>query len=452
MVWLFCAVAGHSSAAGLHYVFAHYMVCFATYGETVDAYKREIQEAQAAGIDGFAMNVGAWDSSQGYYQKRVGLLYDAAEQLNTGFKLFFSVDFGDATNVVKMVEAFGNRPASFRYQNRMVLSTYGQNDVPSQGWLGLDWTNAVIGKLKQDGYSIFFIPFFISDPVRELPNYANGASILQKYGGLLDGLFYWGAGGLPPELAASNSNYNRATHDAGKVSMSSIAPTYWGHKQPTLGRRYYEFDGGEGIVSQWLSIITNQPDWVEIVTWNDFNESTYVSPVDDPGQYFAELKTPFRNSHKGYLELSKRYIAWYKTGAPPPISRDELYYFYRPHPKDAVATDTNDVPVTWRTGNVQDTLNATVFLTAPASLEIVSGATSTTNSLPAGMSHVRVPFSVGPQILTLRRNGATVVSVQGPDIPAQIQNYDFFTTTGNIYGPDVRPAAPTDLQIRSPFE
>src|SRR5262245_8291719 len=31
-----------------HYVFAHYMVCFAAYGETVESYEREIKEAQAA--------------------------------------------------------------------------------------------------------------------------------------------------------------------------------------------------------------------------------------------------------------------------------------------------------------------------------------------------------------------------------------------------------------------
>jgi len=55
-----------------------------------------------------------------------------------------------------------------------------------------------------------------------------------------------------------------------------------------------------GLISQWQSIISNQPDWVEIVTWNDFNESSYLSPVDDPGKYFSELQTPRRYSHNGY--------------------------------------------------------------------------------------------------------------------------------------------------------
>jgi hypothetical protein len=42
-----------------HYVFAHYMVCFAAQGERGEDYKREIQQAQAAGIAGFALNCGA---------------------------------------------------------------------------------------------------------------------------------------------------------------------------------------------------------------------------------------------------------------------------------------------------------------------------------------------------------------------------------------------------------
>src|SRR5258708_4480116 len=161
---LFLALLLPARAGSPHLVFAHYMVCFATYGDTVDGYKREIQEAQAAGIDGFALNVGAWDDSQAYYKSRVALIYNAAEQLNSGFKLFFSVDFENATNTVSMVETYANRTNSFRYQGKLVLSSYGHNDVPATGWTGVDWTNAIIGKLVKDGHPVFFIPHFFSSP------------------------------------------------------------------------------------------------------------------------------------------------------------------------------------------------------------------------------------------------------------------------------------------------
>ncbi len=92
---------------------------------------------------------------------------------------------------------------------------------------------------------------------------------------------------------------------------------------------------------QWKAIIENRPDWVEIVTWNDFNES-YICPVDPPGTARAPSYVQSRPSHAGYLELNRYYIEWYKTGGQP-APRDALFYFYRPHPRDAVAGE--DKPV-----------------------------------------------------------------------------------------------------------
>ncbi len=146
--------------------------------------------------------------------------------------------------------------------------------------------------------------------------------------------------------------------------MASCSPTYWGCNQTTAGRSYFDTLGGEGLVNEWNWIIQHQPDWVEIVTWNDFSEGTYTSPISNPGQYEAQIQMPVRYSHAGYLELSKRYISWYKTGVPPAIDQDALYYFYRIHSKNAIAT--NDIPVTYfmvgsAPGIIQDAIYHTLF-------------------------------------------------------------------------------------------
>jgi glucan endo-1,3-alpha-glucosidase len=410
------------------------MVCFATYGENLNGYKREIQEAQAAGIDGFALNVGAWDNVQLYYKRRVALMYTAAEQLGTGFKLFFSVDFAGPTNVVDMVQTYAQRTNTFRYEDKVVLSSYTLN--------GMDWRNSILNPLLSKGIRVFFAPFSLSNPINELPGYSEAAGILNAYTNLLDGLFLFAAAGLPGQLAQCNSNYTFAVHQAGKVFMASVAPHYWGCKQPSIGRRYYEFDGGEGIALQWQSIIANQPEWVEITTWNDFHESTYISPVADPSASLSELRSPRRYCHSGYLELSKRFITWFKTGHEPALDGDALYYFYRTHPKSAVASNSNDIPVAAFGGSPQDAIYAMVYLVTPAQLEIDSGPTSTTNSLPAGMSTVRTPFVPGPQKLTLRRGGKQVLTVQGPDVQNNIVLYDFFPASGFAYS---KPSPPTNF-------
>ncbi len=431
-------------AAAPHYVFAHYMVCFATYGETVEGYKREIQEAQAAGIDGFALNVGAWSGPDTYYKKRVGLIYDAAESLQSGFKLFFSAEITNTTDIVDMVKSYAARTNSFRQGDRVVLSTFGQNS--------LSWSNDVFAPLKAAGVSVFFVPHFWPSPVQELPGYSDAQRILQKYGSLLDGLFLYGAAGLPSQLAQCNSNYTKAVHQAGKIFMASVTPHYWGCAQPSIGRRYFEFGGGEGLVQQWDSIVLNQPDWVEIVTWNDFNESSYICPVDAPEQYSAQLQTPRRYSHKGYLELSKRYVNWYKTGQTLAIDQDALFFSYRTHSKGAVATDTNDIPVSWFAGDVQDAIYTTVLLTAPAQLEISSGAKTTTNSIGSGLNHLRTPFNSGQQKFSLKRDGTEVLSATGPDVLSVIQSRDFFPATGFACGNSNKLKPPGNLQLEpQPF-
>jgi glucan endo-1,3-alpha-glucosidase len=436
------AVPAGSRAATPHYVFAHYMVCYATYGETVSAYEREIQEAQAAGLDGFALNVGGWNNSETYYKRRVALMYDAAEQLGTGFKLFFSVDYNADTNndVVDMVQTYAQRTNTFRLDGKVVLSTYTRN------WV--DWPG-IRSQLAAKGVDTFFIPYLLSIPVHELPTYADAASILStnRWRNYLDGFFLWVAAGMPEQLAQCNADYGRACREAGKVFMASCSPHFWGCAQGTLGRRYYESQGGEEAAVQWASIITNQPDWVELCTWNDFNESTYISPVDDPGKYFANIQRPRRYCHAGYLELYKHYIAWYKTGVEPPIDRDALFYFYRTHPKNAAASDTNDVPVRGLVGDVEDLLYTTVRLIAPAQLEILSGPTSCTNLLGEGTHHVRAPFMPGAQKMVLRRSGKEVLSVQGPDIASAIQVYDFFPASGFAYGSELRATARDNLRF-----
>ena len=436
------AFARPAPAAGPHYVFAHYMVCIADYGPTEAGFAQDIQDAQAAGIDGFAMDVGAWTSpgSPWYYTNNVAMLYQAAAQLGTGFKLFFSIDDNNTNDIVSMISAYAFNTNSFRYQGRLVVSTFCGNGMP--------WTNGVFQPLQSLGVSnIFFIPFFTTE-VGTWATMAMGTSnLLAKYT-FLDGLFDF-ACGLPGDNIGDinyiNASYQQACTNAGKVFMAGASPTYWGAAQTTTGRTYFESQGGEGMISQWNWIVQNQPDWVELVTWNDLNESTYINPMPTPDQnYQAPMLR--RYSHAGYLALAQHYISWYKTGSEPPINQDALYYFYRTSSTNCVASNTNDVPVTAFMGNVQDVIYTTTFLTSPAQLVVASGSTLTTNALPAGINCQRTPFAPGAQIFTLTRNSAPVLSVSGPPVLAQITNYDYFTASGYAYATN-EPVPPSHLHV-----
>jgi len=423
LMLIFLTAARPARASGPHYVFAHYMVCYAVYGATLPGYKQEIQDAQSAGIDGFALDVGEWNGPDTYYKTRVELLYQAAESLQSGFKLFFSVDMGNTNDIVQMIGTYASRTNSFYYHDRLVVSSFLLN--------AMDWTNGVFYPLQTMGISnVFFIPFFNTEAGFTWQTLEPGAAALLSKYTFLDGLFDFAAG-VPGDVTNMDSAFGQASHSAGKLFMAGCSPHYWGCSQPASGRPYFESQGGEGIMTEWNWILQNQPDWVEIITWNDLNEGTYINPLPVPDQYNQSL--PKRYSHAGYLELAKRYISWYKTGQEPPITQDALFYFYRTHSTNAVASNTNEVPVTVFLGGVQDVIYTTVLLTMPANLEIISGTNHTTNSLPAGTSNVRTPFAAGTQQFTLRRAGSNPLTVRGPDVLAHITNYDYFPASGYVY-------------------
>ena len=140
---------------------------------------------------------------------------------------------------------------------------------------------------------------------------------------------------------------------------------------------------------------------------------------------------PPRPPHEGYLELCKYYIQWYKTGVQPKIEEEGLFYVYRTHPKDAVATHGN--PVLHFHGDVSDSLYLTTMLKSPAQLVVSSGGKESQYPMAAGLNNVEVPFNPGAQHFSLSRNGKTFVELEGEPILAEPYEYNFFPTTGFVY-------------------
>src|SRR3569833_3383893 len=121
---LFWLLGSRPAQAQTKYVFAHYMVTNQDYASTytdstavfpalgaakIAGYKMEIQEAQAAGFDGFAMNCGGWLNESGnnhYYIWYSEQIFEACYELNTGFKLFFSCDTCCGNGIIDAVVLF----------------------------------------------------------------------------------------------------------------------------------------------------------------------------------------------------------------------------------------------------------------------------------------------------------------------------------------------------------
>jgi len=193
--------------------------------------------------------------------------------------------------------------------------------------------------------------------------------------------------------------------------------------------------------TQWKSVINVQrPEWVMMLTWNDYNES-YMEPIDDYKRYpNGTGQAPFGwyKSMAGLDELNRYYIQWYKTGTQPEITTDSLFYSYRTSSQNLVAASDPRPPVKIGNGPIGDDIYITTALTAPARLQVISGSSKKEFDLPAGISHTATPFSPGNQSFSLWRDGSQIAGVDGEPVLDVIQFYDYWPTTGCAKAKDKR--------------
>ncbi len=466
VLWL---VAIHASAQRM--VFAHYMLTNQDYQEDTDptqelkiaAYQREIREAQAMGIDGFALNAGGW-FGEPYYIRYAAQMFEAALRLHSGFKLFFSADFccGNTLDEAEdMMRRFAGNPryvdVYFRYKGGAVLSTFAGDKFGVAGWKKIrsdlatganpstrmvpNVLKVVSGAPSNAPLTTFLVPAFFFGG--ETPAAADVVKGVSQWKSTLDGVLYWGIAGVPGshtelDTVESSRAYGEALHRAGMLYMAPVALQFWGANAD----RYYEYSGAAGMRAQWMDVIErSHPEWVEIITWNDFIEGTYISPIDDPNKYananflvssgVPVSTTGYFHSHAGAAALLPYFIEWYKTEHKPEIKRDAVYYFYRTQLK---GVDAGVPSVAHKYGPVQDVIYITANLTVPAELRVTCGGQAHVLHLAAGSTDVETPFAAGgPPEFVLMRSGKVVATRAGADsIEAAPRYNNFYYSSGVV--------------------
>lgn len=107
---------------------------------------------------------------------------------------------------------------------------------------------------------------------------------------------------------------------------------------------------------RWQEIIFLNPDYVQIISWNDFGESHHIGPLyvdGDDYQAFTVGEAPFNYAadmpHDGWRQFLPFVIDLYKNRAAT-ITEEGLSVWYRPTPKQSGCDDG------WTTGNTASQL------------------------------------------------------------------------------------------------
>ncbi|KAI0759582.1 glycoside hydrolase [Trametes elegans] len=397
-------------SAELKGVFAHYLV--GSLGGSDEAVK-DVQDAKQLGLDAFALNV--QEVSASWATDAIQLLFSAAE--SNGFKLFFSFDMAvldQPSTFLPLFRQYQSSSAYYRHDGRPFVSTFNGGaksfgaGSPNQGW-----QTQFKDALAADGISPFFVPDFDDYGGAEYD-----AAFFNNYP-VVDGVMGWESAW--PQVSEGVANVSSAkdqtaltnAHAAGKVYMMPISPVQFKHIEP--GQNWYR-RGELNLPLRIGQVLALQPDFVEILTWNDAGESHYVGnswpePIANAPAIRAYAEGV---DHTAWQAVLAPFVVAYKAGKT--SVRDVTSFgafagafWYHALLKDAAcARDGLGRPEGAQ--NAQDVINIAMLLPADsdgATLRVISGGSvvATLGTVP-GLNYADVPIRTGAQrVELLDRNG-----------------------------------------------
>lgn len=286
------------------------------------------------------------------------------------------------SGILAVLGAVGGDPSLQRAPDgRVVVSAFGAEKRSALFW------KDVLAAAKTAGHEVAFVPM----PIGSWASASAGFDGVPLYGAST-----WG--GRTEASAASLVTAPAAPHAKGLVWMSPVAPQDSRPKSLV----YTEADNSAAFRAQWQASISGGADWVQLVTWNDYSEDSEIAPSS--------------RTQTAFYDLSAYYVSWFKTGAPPTIARDALYYVHRAHAFDvAVAPpDLGQQTKLFAPLNAGkkavDFIEVVGLLTAPGTLEISVGAATHTSDVGAGIQSFKVPLTAGTPTFRLVRGGKTIAS------------------------------------------
>jgi hypothetical protein len=346
----------------------------------------EIKAAMARGITGFAFDVMSVDEATGINSPLQRLLA-AALAVDSRFKIMVMPDIsalrGNSSAVVQIIASVASSPTAYRLSYGRLVSSAFDAGLNSAAW----WTS-VLSQLNAKGINVAFVPVFLG-----------WQGSVDAFAPISYGISDWGT------ATASSASVMQADPDIvhsayGKIFMMPIDPQQYRPKDFA----YWEAGNSAAFRNAWMSAINGDADWVQLVTWNDFSETSQISPYTD-----ATLRGDIGT---GYYDMNAFYTAWFLTGQKPTITHDVLYYFYRREPGTAAAPAQSQLD-TNITHTAENDIELVAFLTAPGTLKITIAGKIYTLSAPAGITSFKVPAQPGVPVFTLSRSGTDVFSFLG---------------------------------------
>ena len=276
-----------------------------------------ISPAQTAKLDGFAVNI-----ASGENLAQLDNFFTAASRYN--LKLFFSFDYAgngpwDKEAVIALINKYKNHAAYFKHGgSKPLASTF---EGPDQAG---DW-----GEIKART-GCHFMPDWSSLGAMKAWDKQDGRGARAA-----DGLFNWAAwpeGNRPIDTYVDASYLHfMGGEDNGSNQKYMMPISPWFYTNLPQYKKNWMWKSEDAWYTRWVQILRLQPEYVQIISWNDFGESHYIGPTFGSEVVMEHPDTPYdytkRMEHTGWLKTLPFWIDMYKTGTAT-VNKEEVVAWY----------------------------------------------------------------------------------------------------------------------------
>ncbi|CAM1506137.1 Fc.00g057780.m01.CDS01 [Cosmosporella sp. VM-42] len=393
-------------------VFAHYMV-----GGISQAHvQTDIDNAISVGFDGFALNVG--DPTADYTKTTIDYLFNYAATKN--FKLFISMDIAQLNGLGKNLGDYypllsGHLGAAAWYKGPNgfpFLSTFSDGGYTNTAWSSFKQTYA---------NQLYFVPDFDSTQ----GYYTADPGWWSYWGGVVDGVFSWESAW--PNVGNTNAGdisldqtVVAGTKSHGKSYMMPLSTLQY---KNAYGVNLYR-QGGLNFPIRMKNILSmgNQPDFVQVITWNDGGESHYVGNIWPEADSNTQVAKYASSSvpHSAWQPLIRSFIRAYKAGQPASAMttssgtvlgaiwyKNILQSSSCPNDSKPQGFSAGTDAVNWAIVVSQSNLGYRVRVTS-------NGAVMATTALSAGLNYGTTSINAGAQVVqVIDSSNKVILTAQG---------------------------------------
>ncbi|KAF2120534.1 glycoside hydrolase [Lophiotrema nucula] len=345
------------------------------------------------------------------------------------FKLIFSFDYTtkpgpwDKNDVVDLINQYKDSKAYFWHHDEQPLVSTFEGPDQAEDWHDIKTRTGA-----------FFVPSW---------SFKGAKKALKLADGVADGLFSWAAWPEGPNIMTTevDASYLDFLHQNNKTEyMMPISPWFYTNKHAWLPKERL-WKGDDLWWDRWIHVWYSKPEYVEIISWNDYGESHHIGPTRTNAMVAFQANKgnpPFNyalnRSHDAWRMFLPHVIDMYKGGAPP-ITHEGINVWYRLNHGHSCSTGgtTGNTASQLQVGGspanfLDDKITFLALLVGDSKARVKIGNSDWTDGTweyhPAnfiGLWHGSAPMNreSGTVIVEITRNGGSVItSMVKPSIMA----------------------------------